>query len=222
MRPDNDGDPVGIKAGLNSPLNISPQLHQLQNGSCYYLDNSPEDYRLPHDSGIPVDYSEVLALGVIHYYFPVSPDGKYVEVDAVMDERGYKYRDFVTLNKETLGDALQSTLDGFYEEHMHEFEESRYILTGHGYWDIREHPTERWIRFKVGPGDLIILPPGMFHRFTLDEKSDLSSMRMFLHEPCRLAFPRGEEAEKSTYRVDYLKSVASNTPKFPAAIRKQQ
>lgn len=188
--------------------------------TCYYLDNSPEDYRLPHDSGIPVDYSEVLALGVIHYYFPVSPDGKYVEVDAVMDERGYKYRDFVTLNKETLGDALQSTLDGFYEEyvlistdqfrrrwtltgrlrHMHEFEESRYILTGHGYWDIRgkskeqvphllylslpevvpEHPTERWIRFKVGPGDLIILPPGMFHRFTLDEKSDLSSMRMFL------------------------------------------
>ena len=187
--------------------------------TCYYLDDSPEDYRLPHDSGRPVDYSKVLALGIIHYHFPVSPDEKYDEVDAVMNERGYKYRDFVTLNKETLGDTLQSTLDGFYEEydlictdqfrrwtltdrrrHMHEFEESRYILTGHGFWDIRgkskeqaphlpvlfllgliiEYPTEHWIRFKVGPGDLIILPPGMFHRFTLDEKSDLSSMRMFL------------------------------------------
>ncbi|KIN95909.1 hypothetical protein M404DRAFT_71145, partial [Pisolithus tinctorius Marx 270] len=50
----------------------------------------------------------------------------------------YHYRDFVTLNKEALGEALEPMLDGFYEEYMHEFEEARYILlTGHGYWDIR-------------------------------------------------------------------------------------
>ncbi|KAL4078059.1 1,2-dihydroxy-3-keto-5-methylthiopentene dioxygenase [Scleroderma citrinum] len=178
--------------------------------TCYYLDDSPADPRLPHDSGIPVDYAKVLALGVVHKNIPVSPDGKYEEVDVIMNERGYHYRDFVTLNKEALGDALENTIDGFYEEHMHEFEESRYILTGYGYWDIREHPTETWIRFKVGPGDLVILPPGMFHRFTLDEKSDLSSMRMFLHEPCRQALLRGEKAEKSPYRVNYLKSIAAH------------
>ncbi|KAG6334397.1 hypothetical protein ID866_4699 [Astraeus odoratus] len=177
--------------------------------TCYYLDNVDSDPRLPHDSGKPVDYSAVLALGVEHWHIPVSADGRYPEVDAIMEQRGYHYHDFVTLNKEALGDALESTLDGFYEEHMHEFEESRYITEGYGYWDIREHPTENWIRFKVGPGDLVILPPGMFHRFTLDEKTDLSSVRMFLHEPSRVALPRGEKAEKSSYRIDYLKRIAA-------------
>ncbi|KAL4065660.1 ARD/ARD' family-domain-containing protein [Scleroderma yunnanense] len=171
--------------------------------ACYHLDDSPADPRLPHDSGISVDYAKVLALGVIHKNIPVSPDGKY-EVDAIMNERGYHYRDFVTLNKEALGDALENTIDGFYEEHMHEFEESRYILTGHGYWDIREHSTETWIRFKVGPGDLVILPPGMFHRFTLDEKSDLTSMRVFMHESCRQAFPRGEKPSQGKLSEEHF------------------
>ena len=86
--------------------------------TCYYLDDSSEDPRLPHDSGIPVDYSEVLALGVIHKNITVSSDGKYDEVDAIMNERGYRYRDFVTLNKETLGDTLDNVIDGFYEEYV--------------------------------------------------------------------------------------------------------
>ncbi|KAI6011775.1 1,2-dihydroxy-3-keto-5-methylthiopentene dioxygenase [Pisolithus marmoratus] len=178
--------------------------------TCYYLDDSPADPRLPHDSGRPVDYSQVLALGVEHWHIPVSSEGKYEEVDSIMEQRGYHYRDFVTLNKETLGDTLESVLDGFYQEHMHEFEEARYILTGHGYWDIREHPTETWIRFKVGPGDLVILPPGMFHRFTLDEKTDLSSMRMFLETPSRHALPRGEIADTNPYRIDYLRNIAAH------------
>ena len=86
--------------------------------TCYYLDGCPTDPRLPHDSGIPVDYSEVLALGVIHKNIPVSSDGKYDEVDTIMIERGYHYRDFVALNKETLGDALDSVIDGFYKEYV--------------------------------------------------------------------------------------------------------
>ncbi|KAL4071700.1 hypothetical protein V8B97DRAFT_1870831, partial [Scleroderma yunnanense] len=64
-------------------------------------------------------------------------------------------------------------------------EETRYILHGHEYWDIRGErknffagpPTQPGI--KVGPGVLVILPPGMFHKFTIDE-SDLRSMRLFL------------------------------------------
>ena len=81
--------------------------------------------------------------------------------------------------------------------HMNEVEEAKYILHGHGYWDIRgrrkgffirrvykpsylEPKNDSWIRFKVGPGDLVIIPPGMFHRFTVDEEINLTSMRLFL------------------------------------------
>ncbi|KAI6007480.1 1,2-dihydroxy-3-keto-5-methylthiopentene dioxygenase [Pisolithus marmoratus] len=178
--------------------------------TCYYLDDSPADPRLPHDSGSPVDYSQVLTLGVEHWHIPVSSEGKYEEVDSIMEQRGYHYHNFVTLNKETLGDTLESMLDGFYKEHMHEFEEARYILTRHGYWDIRKHPTETWIRFKVGPSDLVIPPPGMFHCFMLNEKTDLSSMRMFLETPSRHALPRGEIADTNPYQIDYLKIIVAH------------
>ncbi|KAI6113440.1 hypothetical protein EDD16DRAFT_1484084 [Pisolithus croceorrhizus] len=140
--------------------------------TCCYLDDSPADPCLPYDSGRTVDYSHVLALGVEHWYIPLSSVGKYEEVDGIMEERGYRYRDFVTLNKEALGEALEPKERviscQFTRRHMYEFEEARYVLTGHVYWDthgkslihipefffLLEHPTGVWVRFKVGLGDL--------------------------------------------------------------------
>lgn len=31
----------------------------------------------------------------------------------------------------------------------------------------------QWIRIEIKKGDLIVLPPGMYHRFTLDENQYL-------------------------------------------------
>jgi len=59
------------------------------------------------------------------------------------------------------------------------------------------------------PGDLIVLPAGIYHRFTLDEKDAIQAMRLFKDEPKWVPHNRSEATEENEYRKSYLKAVGA-------------
>lgn len=60
---------------------------------------------------------------------------------------------------------------------------SDFLLSCEGYFDVRDH-NEHWIRVWVKKGGMIVLPAGIYHRFTLDTdnyiKVLVQCLRIFL------------------------------------------
>ena len=91
-------------------------------------------------------------------------------MDRVASERGYKNRDEITISPSAMGDIYEEKVKTFFKEHLHEDEEIRYILDGGGYFDVRGKDDE-WVRIQLDKADLMIMPAGIYHRFTTDEKN---------------------------------------------------
>lgn len=129
----------------------------------YLYDNAPGDQRLPHNSGTAISPSALEKLGVVYHHMPAV-----TLVDALAEDRGYKNRDEIKVSPQTMGEAYETKVKSFFAEHLHEDEEIRYIRDGKGYFDVRNQGDE-WVRIELEKDDLIILPPGIYHRFTTDE-----------------------------------------------------
>ena len=111
---------------------------------------------------------------MLYYTFPPSSSASAAKVEDIAKTRNYANRDEIIVSPDALGAAYDEKIKLFYDEHIHEDEEIRYLLNGTGYFDIRD-AEDKWLRISAEPGDLLILPAGIYHRFTVDEK-DVSSL----------------------------------------------
>lgn len=158
-----DNKPVTPRtSSLRSPV---PKLTHTRKGDC----------RLPHDSGVELPPTHLSSLGVLHHTFPPSSPSSAAQVEDLAKARAYANRDEITVSPGALGAAYEDKIDTFYAEHMHEDEEIRYVLKGAGYFDVRD-TEDRWVRMRAEPGDLLVLPPGIYHRFTVDEDNVRAAM----------------------------------------------
>lgn len=123
------------------------------------------DQREDHDSGRSVSADYLSRLGVLYHHCPSVAD-----VNKIATERSYKNRDEIIVSPDKMGDVYEEKVKMFFNEHLHEDEEIRYILDGNGFFDVRD-PKDEWVRIRLEKDDLIILPPGIFHRFTTDNKN---------------------------------------------------
>ncbi|KAG7251123.1 hypothetical protein CRUP_012011 [Coryphaenoides rupestris] len=157
-----------------------------------------EDQRLPHrlEPNQPVSLDALRTLGVFHW--KNDP-----ELEKIRKEHGYSYSDVITIQKETLPN-YEEKLKTFFAEHLHLDDEIRYIVGGQAYFDVRSR-DDRWIRIAMKKGDLITLPAGIYHRFTLDQTNYTKAMRLFVGEPVWKAYNR--PADDFEERQKYLASL---------------
>jgi 1,2-dihydroxy-3-keto-5-methylthiopentene dioxygenase len=97
------------------------------------------------------------------------------EIDAMKQRGGYVTADVIDVNPATLN--LEAMLARFDKEHTHDEDEVRFILAGRGIFFLRI--GDRVASIEVGPGDMLRVPRGTTHWFTLCEDRRIRAIRWF-------------------------------------------
>jgi len=119
---------------------------------------------------VPVSVEELKKLGICYWRMPdvdkynypplaVPYDPKDAadpKLQALRDSRGYSYADIITVHPDKLPN-FEDKIKAFFEEHIHDAEEIRYILGGSGYFDVRDL-EDNWVRvhIKVGADRIVV------------------------------------------------------------------
>ncbi|CAN0326365.1 unnamed protein product [Pylaiella littoralis] len=172
----------------------------------WYMDaDDTADQRLPHRQtpNAECNAAELESLGVLHWKLDADRHESDPALDQIRSDRGYSYQDIITVSPDRL-EGYEKKIRSFFDEHMHSDEEIRYVLEGVGYFDVRAK-DERWVRIKMAKGDMITLPAGIYHRFTLDDSNYIKAMRLFVGEPVWTPLNRPQDDHPA--RRGYLDSL---------------
>eukprot|EP00904_Undaria_pinnatifida_P011021 jgi/Undpi1/7049/HiC_scaffold_21.g09523.m1 len=172
----------------------------------YMDDDTTTDQRLPHrqSPNAECNFAVLEQIGVLHWELDADKFENDPDLEKIRQERGYSYQDIITVSPDKLAN-YEEKIKSFFEEHMHSDEEIRYVLEGSGYFDVRAE-NERWVRIKMGKGDMITLPAGIYHRFTLDDTNYIKAMRLFIGEP--VWTPLNRPQDEHPVRKDYVNKFA--------------
>ena len=142
-----------------------------------------EDRRIDGETAI---HDELAALGIDYERWSldrVPPDSSAdavlaayaAEIDAMKQRGGYVTADVIDVNPATPN--LEAMLARFDKEHTHDEDEVRFILAGRGIFFL--HMDGRVASVEVGPGDMLRVPRGTTHWFTLCEDRRIRAIRWF-------------------------------------------
>ncbi|KAF7632102.1 1,2-dihydroxy-3-keto-5-methylthiopentene dioxygenase [Meloidogyne graminicola] len=170
-----------------------------------YIIDQREECHL--NNPIYLNIKELNKIGVEYFY--ISTNKMNLELDKISIERGYNYKDEIIVSRDKLLQNYEACVKRFFEEHLHLDDEIRYVIDGYGYFDVR-NKEEKWIRIFCEPGDLLILPAGIFHRFTVTKDDYIHVIRLFKGEPVWTAFNRTDkQVENMEIRKTYLSQIDS-------------
>jgi 1,2-dihydroxy-3-keto-5-methylthiopentene dioxygenase len=97
------------------------------------------------------------------------------EIDEMKRRGGYMTADVIDVKPETPG--LETMLAKFDKEHTHSEDEVRLILSGRGIFFLALEQGVASV--EVGPGDMLRVPQGTKHWFTLCEDRRIRAIRWF-------------------------------------------
>jgi 1,2-dihydroxy-3-keto-5-methylthiopentene dioxygenase len=97
------------------------------------------------------------------------------EIDEMKQRGGYRTADVIDVNPSTPG--LDTMLAKFDKEHTHSEDEVRFILAGRGVFFL--NLAGNVVSVEVHPGDMLRVPRGTTHWFTLCEDRRIRAIRWF-------------------------------------------
>eukprot|EP01123_Difflugia_compressa_P014766 TRINITY_DN7995_c0_g1_i1.p1 TRINITY_DN7995_c0_g1~~TRINITY_DN7995_c0_g1_i1.p1 ORF type:complete len:488 (-),score=87.87 TRINITY_DN7995_c0_g1_i1:21-1463(-) len=192
------------------PLNRSPSVDNLEERkkylNTYNITITPPTVNayildMPYKK-VSTDY--LISIGVEFWKLDVT--NYETKLEEIRKDRGYNYHDIVLTDPEHLPN-YEEKIKIFFEEHIHKDEEVRFFLEGSGYFDVRGHEDE-WIRIHAVAGDLLVLPAGIYHRFSNDENRYAKVMRLFAGSPTWTPYNRSDsDTAKITERTQFEQSL---------------
>lgn len=102
-------------------------------------------------------------------------DAYCAEIEQMKRRGGYVTADVIDVNPATPN--LEAMLARFDKEHTHSEDEVRFILSGRGIFFL--HLDGKVVSVEVGPGDMLRVPRGTTHWFTLCEDRRIRAIRWF-------------------------------------------